>query len=104
MFNSQGKTTSNLLAGLVTLALISGVTLPKGIEIIENAQETTSAYNVKVLQNQVEIYRITEGEYPSSLEMLVEKGYLRDLPGEIKHLDEEVFINYNPTTGEVFLK
>lgn len=104
MYNSQGKSTTNTLAGLLIFSIVSGVTLPKGIEIIENAYKVTSDYNVKVIQNQVDIYKLMEGEYPLSLESLVEKGYLRNLPEKLDYIDENIIISYDPFTGEVYLE
>jgi len=72
-----------LIELLVVLAIITSLMLlavPKYFASIENAKEVTLKQNIKIIRETIDKYYGDTGEYPDSLEQLVEKKYLRSLP------------------------
>lgn len=60
----HGFTLIELLAIIVVLAVLSGVAIPKYIDMAEEARATTIGANLKMIRRAMLQYRIDQGEYP----------------------------------------
>ena len=59
----------------------------------DKAQATASQANQVILQSAIRTYQVSKGEYPPSLQSLVQEGYLQRIP--------EGRWNYDQRTGEL---
>ncbi len=64
----------------------------RGQEAVEKARTVAAGAAVQAVRSAVEAYRAATGSWPASLQELVDKGYLQNVPGGI---------NYDPATGTV---
>lgn len=72
-----------LIELLVVLAIISSLltlAVPRYFRSVDNAKETTLAENLRICRETIDKYYADTGQYPDSLEQLVEKSYLRSVP------------------------
>ena len=76
----RGFTLIELLVVLAIIALLLTVTIPRYFQSIDTAKETLLVDNLKTTREMIDRYYGDTGQYPTSLEVLVEKKYLRALP------------------------
>lgn len=91
-----------LLETVTVMCLVTALTaagMPPLMRHLDTARETVLAYNVRVLQQTVEIFAIQEGRYPSCLSELVGEGYLYSLP--VNPRTGRPDFCYDPVTGEI---
>jgi len=72
-----------LIELLVVLAIISTLltlAVPRYFRSVDNAKETTLAENIRICRETIDKYYADTGQYPDTLEQLVEKNYLRAVP------------------------
>jgi len=79
------------LTGRMTTDMAGGQ-LIKGQEVINKARGLVSNASVDAVQQVVNTYKAETGSWPSSLQDLLQKGKLTDIPGGI---------TYDPSTGTV---
>jgi len=87
---------------LVSVSLAGSLLLTPMINpgaIIERTKANVAKYNAAVLQEQVEIFRLQQGEYPACLDQLVEEGYFHSLP--LNPYTGTADFTYDPETGKV---
>jgi general secretion pathway protein G len=75
-----GFTLIELLVVLAIVALLLSVALPRYLNSVEVAKETTLSENLRATREIIDKHYGDTGRYPESLEQLVQKGYLRALP------------------------
>jgi len=56
--------------------------------------------NIRTLKSEIYLFFAQEGRYPNSLNELVDKGYIKEIPTPPKGMS----YSYDPTTGKVELK
>lgn len=61
---SRGFTLIELIAIIVVLAVLSGVAIPRYIDMSERARLSSVAYTLKTVRRAIWQYRINEGAYP----------------------------------------
>ena len=72
-----------LIELLVVLAIITSLMMlaaPKYFASIDHAKEVTLRQNISILRETIDKYYGDTGQYPESLQQLVDKRYLRALP------------------------
>lgn len=84
----NGFTLIELMLVLVILALLAGVATPIVTSSIMRAKEAALKENVYIMRRAIDDYYTDNGAYPKTLDILVEKRYLR-------------FIPIHPVTGKV---
>jgi general secretion pathway protein G len=62
------------------VAILAAIALPNYAVAITQAKEATLRENLYRLRDLIDQYYVDKGQYPQSLEVLVEEGYLRKLP------------------------
>ncbi|HZV65146.1 MAG TPA: type II secretion system protein [Telluria sp.] len=75
-----GFTLIELLVVLAIVALLLTLAVPRYFPSIDNAKEVILADNLRNTRAILDQYYADTGRYPDSLEQLVEKKYLRNLP------------------------
>ena len=76
----RGFTLIELLVVLAIVALLLTLAVPRFFPSIDNARETILADNLRNTRAIIDQYYADTGRYPDSLEQLVEKKYLRNVP------------------------
>jgi general secretion pathway protein G len=76
----QGFTLVELLVVLAILALLLTLAVPRYFTSIERAKDATLKHDLNTLREGIDKYYADNGQYPKTLEDLVEKKYIRKLP------------------------
>ena len=79
-YGRAGFTLIELLVVLGIVALLLTLAVPRFFPSIDGAKETILADNLRNTRTVIEQYYSDTGRYPDSLDQLVEKKYLRQLP------------------------
>lgn len=80
MHRRRGFTLIELLVVLGIVALLLSLAVPRFFPSIDSARETILADNLRNTRAVIDQYFSDTGRYPDSLDQLVEKKYLRNLP------------------------
>ena len=84
-----GFTLIELLVELAIVALLLSIDAPRYIQQTDRAQDAALKENLSTVRHSIDQYYADKGEYPSSLQELVEKRYLRKVPTDtITHRDD----------------
>jgi len=75
-----GFTFVELVAVLAIVALLLSVVAPQYLRQTERAREAVLATNLRLLREAIDRHYADRGTYPESLEALVERRYLREVP------------------------
>lgn len=77
---NHGFTLMELLIVLVLIALFASLAAPVVTGSIQNARESTLKESLHNMRKSIDDYYADTGNYPDTLEVLVQKRYLRKLP------------------------
>lgn len=94
-----GFTLIELLVVLAIIALLLSVALPHYFKSIDVAKETTLAENLHATRETIDKFYGDTGQYPESLEQLVEKNYLRAVPVDPITESSQTWIIVPPQAG-----
>lgn len=75
-----GFTLIELITVVALVAILAAIALPNYRVAIIQSREAVLKENLYRLRDLIDQYYLDKGQYPSSLEALVEEGYLRKLP------------------------
>ena len=76
----KGFTLIELLVVLAIVALMLTLAVPRYFQSIDTAKEAVLVDNLRTTRETIDKYYGDTGQYPQSLEQLVEKKYLRSVP------------------------
>ena len=79
-FSRQGFTLIELLVVLAIVALMLTLAVPRYFQSIDTAKETILADNLLKTRETIDKFYGDTGQYPETLEVLVERKYLRNMP------------------------
>jgi general secretion pathway protein G len=68
------------LVVLAILALLLTIATPRYIQHVERARETTLRASLKVMREAIDKFNGDQGRFPSSLDELVSRNYLKAVP------------------------
>ena len=76
----RGFTLIELLAVLAIIGVLLTLSAPKYFHSVDVARETALAENLRITREAIDRFYSDRGRYPGSLEELVARRYLRNLP------------------------
>ena len=76
----QGFTLIELLVVLAILAMLLTLATPKYFNSLERAKEATLKQDLNTVRDNLDKFYADTGQYPNTLEDLVDKKYIRQLP------------------------
>lgn len=95
----SGFTLIELLVVLAIIASLLTLSVPRYFKSLDKAGETVLAENLRLTREVIDQYFGDTGQYPESLEQLVEKQYLRALPMDPITESAQSWIIVAPGTG-----
>jgi len=78
--HKRGFTLIELLVVLAIVALLVTIVSPRYFRSVDRAKETSLRTSLKTMRDAIDKFAADQGRYPQSLEELVVKHYLRDVP------------------------
>lgn len=75
-----GFTLIELITVVALVAILAAIALPNYRVAIQQSREAVLKENLFRLRDLIDQYYVDKGQYPASLDVLVEEGYLRKLP------------------------
>lgn len=94
-----GFTLIELLVVLAIIASLLTLAVPRYFKSLDKASEAVLAENLRVTREVIDHYYGDTGQYPDSLEQLVEKQYLRALPVDPITESSQTWIIVPPAAG-----
>jgi len=76
----KGFTLIELLVVMAIIAVLMSIAVPRYFQQTERAREVVLKHNINVLRLSLDDYLRDNGDYPDSLESLIDRQYLRQLP------------------------
>jgi general secretion pathway protein G len=76
----RGFTLIELIVVLAIIALLVSLVAPRYYRTLDNAREASLKTSLNVMRDAIDKFVADKGNYPASLEELVKKGYLRQIP------------------------
>lgn len=78
----RGFTLIELLVVMAIIATLLTLVVPRYYQHVERSREAVLHENLATVRDAIDQYHADVGDWPPSLEMLVEKRYLRSLPAD----------------------
>jgi general secretion pathway protein G len=102
--NSAGFTLMELIVVLLLVALLASIVTPIVTKSILRAKEATLKEDLLIMRKAIDDYYADTDTYPESLEVLVEKRYLRKMPKDpiTEKTDTWVFDDSNSGVGGIY--
>jgi len=76
----SGFTLIELIIVLAIIGILLGLAIPQYQTAAKRAREAVLKENLFILRKLINQYHLDKGQYPPSLQALVEEGYLRSIP------------------------
>src|SRR3954452_22101792 len=76
----NGFTVIELLVVLAAIALLLGIAAPRYVQHLDSAREVALKHDLRQLRDAIDKFYADQTRYPSNLDELVQKRYLRNVP------------------------
>jgi len=96
--NEGGFTLIELIVVLMILGILTSIVIPRFSNKIPEAQAVKTQADIRIIQTAVDLYFLDYGVYPTDIDQLVQKGFLKDNP---KKVDGSSHYSINPANGTV---
>jgi general secretion pathway protein G len=103
--SAKGFTLIELLVVMAIIAMLLSLTLPRYFHSVDKSKEAALRSDLNGLRDAIDKYYGDSGKYPESLDDLVEKKYLRDIPPDPitgSNLTWVVIAPLDSTQGKVY--
>lgn len=100
---ASGFTFIEMVMVITLLGILIAIAVPVYQAQVVVSKESVLAHNLAILRERLDQFKADRGKYPTSLQELVEKRYLRELPKDPmtgSHEWEEIYEDYNPDEPE----
>jgi len=87
--SEDGYTITEVLVVLIIVGLLAGIAFPLVGNSVKKAREATLRTNLTTLRTVIDDYHADHLSYPENLSVLVDEGYIRDLPLDTVEKDQE---------------
>ena len=101
MNNNKGYTLIEMLTVIAIMGILASIAVPSFQRSIIRSREASLRNSLFVLRDVVDQYYADFGEYPESLEILVEKKYIREVPRDPITGSADTWILIAPEGDEV---
>lgn len=78
----DGYTVIELLVVLAALGLLLGIAAPRYARYVDNAREVALKHDLRQMREAIDKFYGDQARYPSGLDELVDKRYLRSVPAD----------------------
>ncbi|PUE26445.1 type II secretion system protein [Limnohabitans sp. Jir72] len=96
---NQGFTLIELMVVFAIVALLSSIAVPKYFTSLQKSRESVLRYDLSVMRESIDKYFSDNGSYPESLQQLVEKKYLKNIPKDPIAQANDLWIILPPVDG-----
>ena len=79
---NEGFTLMEMVIVLAIIGVLAGIVAPSVMSALTRAREATLQQDLKIMRKLIDDYYGDKGTSPPSLKALIEKGYLRAIPGD----------------------
>ena len=90
----EGFTLVELTIVVVILGILAGIGVQQYANVQERAKGAAHNANLRIISSAVDMYVMLEGEAPTGIDDLIEKGYLQEVPVNPFGEDEESDVDW----------
>ena len=91
----EGFTLLELLIVIVIIGILALLIVPNVVSAPKKSRDTKRKTDLREVKNSLEAYRIDKGDYPATLDDLVDAGELKAVPTDPKNTEPYTY-NYTP--------
>ena len=95
----EGFTLVELMIVVVILGILAGIGVQQYTTVQTRAKGAAHNANLRIISSAVDMYVMLEGEAPTHIDDLINKGYLQDVPDNPFGEDEDIVEGSPPWVG-----